>query len=145
MSRPEREKKAITLLDVFGLERYARSYPHQLSGGMRQRAAFLRTALHGRELWLLDEPFARLDAITRHDMQKWLLSIRARFHQAVLLVTHDIDEAIVLSDRIYVMSTAPGCIIAEVTVTPSQRNREDSAYTTLKHDLTGLLEPGGNA
>lgn len=144
--RAEREREARKLLGVFGLERYDRSFPHQLSGGMRQRAAFLRTALHGRDLWLLDEPFARLDAITRLGMQDWLLEIWSRFHYSVLLVTHDIEEALILSDRVYVMSSAPGGIVAEVPVElerPRTRTtRAGAAFTALKTRLTDLLDPG---
>ena len=87
-------------MPVFGLTDFADEYPSRLSGGMRQRAALLRTAVTGRDLWLLDEPFGSLDALTREQMQDWLLSIRNRFGHTIGLITHSIDEAIYLSDRI---------------------------------------------
>ncbi len=96
------------MLPVFGLESFADYYPFQLSGGMRQRAALLRTMLIESNLMLLDEPFASLDALTRENMQDWLLDIWGRFKRSVLFVTHSIDEAIYLSDRIYVISERPG-------------------------------------
>ncbi len=96
------------MLPVFGLQGFANYYPHQLSGGMRQRAALMRTMLIESNLMLLDEPFAALDALTRESMQDWLLKIWERFKRSVLFVTHSIDEAIYLSDRIYVISEQPG-------------------------------------
>jgi NitT/TauT family transport system ATP-binding protein len=100
----------------FGLEGFENSYPNQLSGGMRQRAALLRTFLVGSDIMLLDEPFGALDAITRSNMQDWLLKIWQIYKKSVLFVTHDIDEAIYLSDRIYVMSERPGHIVHELKV-----------------------------
>jgi ABC-type nitrate/sulfonate/bicarbonate transport system ATPase subunit len=144
VKRDERERQALELLREFGLDRYARSRPDQLSGGMRQRVAFMRTVLHRRDLWLLDEPFARLDALTRHEMQDWLIDIHNRFHQSVLFVTHDLEEAVVLSNRIYVMSAAPGEIVAEavVDVPRAPGMRSDPRFIALKSRLAALLEPG---
>lgn len=96
------------MLPVFGLQGFENYYPYQLSGGMRQRAALLRTIMIESNLMLLDEPFAALDALTRENMQDWLLKIWERFRRSVLFVTHSIDEAIYLSDRIYVISERPG-------------------------------------
>ncbi len=96
------------MLPVFGLEGFSDYYPHQLSGGMRQRSALMRTMLIESNLMILDEPFAALDALTRGNMQDWLLKIWERFQRSVLFVTHSIDEAIYLSDRIYVISERPG-------------------------------------
>jgi len=104
------------LLPVFGLNGFADYYPGQLSGGMRQRAALLRTMLIECDLMLLDEPFAALDALTRENMQDWLLTIWENFKRSVLFVTHSIDEAIYLSDRIYVISERPGRNVLEQTV-----------------------------
>jgi putative hydroxymethylpyrimidine transport system ATP-binding protein len=101
------------LIHVFGLEGFADYYPQQLSGGMRQRAALMRTMLVQSELLLLDEPFASLDALTRDSLQDWLLSIWEHFKHSVLFVTHSIDEAIYLSDRVYVISERPGKITVE--------------------------------
>ena len=96
------------MLPLFGLKGFADYYPYQLSGGMRQRAALLRTMLIDSNLMLLDEPFAALDALTREQMQDWLLGIWESFRRSVLFVTHSIDEAIYLSDRVYVITERPG-------------------------------------
>ena len=112
----EARRRATELLPDFGLEGFADSYPHELSGGMRQRAALLRTILTGHDVLLLDEPFGALDALTRLEMQQWLLDIWERFGKTILFISHDVDEAIILSDRIYVMSPRPARIIAELTI-----------------------------
>lgn len=119
------------LLPVFGLAGFADYYPQQLSGGMRQRAALLRTMLIDSDLMLLDEPFASLDALTRDNLQGWLLEIWDRFKRSVLFVTHSIDEAIYLSDRIYVISERPGRIVLEQTIA-LPRPREKTVVTTPK-------------
>jgi ABC-type nitrate/sulfonate/bicarbonate transport system ATPase subunit len=103
----EYRKKAMENMEAFGLAGYERAYPAKLSGGMRQRAAFLRTALCPADVMLLDEPFGALDVITRGDMQDWLLSVRRKLNRTTILVTHDIDEAIRLSDRILVLKGRP--------------------------------------
>lgn len=108
----------------FGLEGYEDSYPSQLSGGMRQRAAFLRTALCRADILLLDEPFGALDVITRGEMQDWLLNIRRKMNRTVVLVTHDMDEAIYLSDRILILNESPARITDEITVREERRDRQ---------------------
>ncbi|MFU8794759.1 MAG: ABC transporter ATP-binding protein [Dethiobacteria bacterium] len=108
ISKKEAYKRVEELLPVFGLVGFAAYYPDQLSGGMRQRGALLRTILINSKLLLLDEPFAALDALTRISMQEWLLQIWGKFRRTVLFVTHSIDEAIYLSDRIYVITQRPG-------------------------------------
>lgn len=115
-SKSEARAKARQLITRVGLEAFATHFPHQLSGGMRQRVALLRSLACDRGLLLLDEPFGALDALTRLAMQEWLLEIWSQQHQTVVFVTHDIEEAVFLSDRIVVMSERPGQIIAEVTV-----------------------------
>ncbi len=117
------------LLPVFGLTGFADYYPQQLSGGMRQRAALLRTMLIESDLMLLDEPFAALDALTRDNLQGWLLTIWERFKRSVLFITHSIDEAIYLSDRIYVISERPGKIVLEQAI-KLPRPREKTVVTT---------------
>lgn len=107
-NRREAREKALKLWDTFGLQGAQRRYPTQLSGGMRQRVAFLRTVLGGHDVLLLDEPFAALDAVTRARMQDWLLHLWEKMGKTVLFVTHDAEEATLLSDRVYVLSTAQG-------------------------------------
>jgi len=105
--RPEAARKqAMTLWSEFGLSGAEERYPHQLSGGMRQRVAFLRTVLGGHPIVLLDEPFGALDAVTRAQMQQWLLGLWERLGKTVLFITHDAEEAALLSDRVYVLRGA---------------------------------------
>ena len=131
----------------FGLGDVLNSYPWQLSGGMRQRVALLRASLPDSGVLLLDEPFGALDAITRRDLQQWLAGVLERADRAVLLVTHDVEEALLLADRVFVMSPPSGnnggTIAATVDV-PIQRPRRDEAVTTpefveLKSKVMSLL------
>ncbi|HZS94597.1 MAG TPA: ABC transporter ATP-binding protein [Chloroflexota bacterium] len=129
----------------FGLAGFEKHYPATLSGGMRQRLALLRTFLARRETLLLDEPLGALDALTRRSMQTWLLDMWADFGKTILLVTHDVDEAVYLSDRILVFSPRPGTIVAEIEV-PLARPRAyevvtGPVFTSLKRELLGLLVP----
>lgn len=114
--RPEARRRARELFPLFGLEGFERRWAREISGGMRQRAALLRTFLAGREIVLLDEPFGALDSITRALMQQWLLEVWERDRKTILFVTHDVDEALYLSDRVYVMSPRPGRVVRELTV-----------------------------
>jgi ABC-type nitrate/sulfonate/bicarbonate transport system ATPase subunit len=102
---------AIELLPLFGLEDFAEAYPSALSGGMRQRAALLRTIQTERDILLLDEPFGALDALTRRELQDWLLDLWRRFNQTVIFITHDVEEALYLGDRVIVLSHRPGKIV----------------------------------
>ncbi|MBP8718933.1 MAG: ABC transporter ATP-binding protein [Candidatus Atribacteria bacterium] len=121
----EARKKVIPYLKLFGLEGFEYKYPFQLSGGMRQRAALLRTYMFSKDILLLDEPFGGLDAITRSKMQSWLLEVIEKVKASVLFVTHDIEEAIYLSDRIYVLTERPARIKEEVPIhLPRPRERE---------------------
>ena len=113
----------------FGLGSVLDSYPWQLSGGMRQRVALLRATLPESNILLLDEPFGALDAITRRSLQHWLASVLDRSHRSILLVTHDIEEALLLADRVYVMSPGPGEIVDRVDVS-LPRPRSDETVTT---------------
>ena len=116
-------KEALDNFPAFGLSGYEYKYPGSLSGGMRQRAAFLRTALCEADILLLDEPFGALDVITRGEMQDWLLTMRERLNRTVLLVTHDMDEAIYLSDRILILNGSPARITCEISVEEKNRSR----------------------
>src|SRR5688572_2242102 len=118
MGREAARARVAEILPRFGLEGFESHRPAELSGGMRQRVALLRTLLLERPLLLLDEPFASLDALTRRDLQRWLRETWRTGGQAALLVTHDIREAVYLSDRVYVMSPLPGSIAEEVVVRP---------------------------
>lgn len=108
--------QAQAILDRFELGRFANKYPVQLSGGMRQRVALMRTLLCEREILLLDEPFGALDALTRSIMQEWLLGIWENDHRTIIFITHDIEEAIFLSDRVLMMSARPGIIKDEIKI-----------------------------
>ena len=110
--RGEARARAMAMLEQFELAEFARSLPGDLSGGMRQRVALIRTFLPGRDV-LLDEPFGALDAITRADLQEWLLGLHAATGPSIFLVTHDIEEAVFLADRVYLMSPRPGRMISE--------------------------------
>ena len=100
----------------FGLEGTENLYPNKLSGGMKQRAALLRTYMFSNEIALLDEPFSALDAITKHKIHSWYLDIMKKIKISTLFITHDIDEAILLSDRIYILAGSPGKIVAEIKI-----------------------------
>ena len=132
------------LAKSFGLSDVLNYMPWQLSGGMRQRAALMRTILLDNHVLLLDEPFGALDAITRSALQKWLLSVLVRNDKAVLLVTHDVEEAILLADRVMIMASEPGRIIAEVDVRLSESSIESSftspAFVELRKGILTLLE-----
>ena len=110
VARPAARARAQPLLERFGLGGFEGAWPWQLSGGMRQRAAFLRTVMLGRPVMLLDEPFGALDGITRGELQQWLLEVWSEFGSTVALITHDVAEAVFLADRVYVMSPLPGRI-----------------------------------
>jgi ABC-type nitrate/sulfonate/bicarbonate transport system ATPase subunit len=121
-SRRESRQRARELLPRFGLEGFESRRPAELSGGMRQRVALLRTLLLRRPLLLLDEPFAALDALTRRELQSWLLDTWRSGSDGALLVTHDVREAIYLSDSVYVMSPRPGRLVANVNIDPAHRS-----------------------
>jgi len=123
-------------LEDFGLKDFYGYYPNQLSGGMRQRAALLRTYLFASDILLLDEPFAALDAITRRKMHVWLKDLRERYQSSILFVTHDIEEALTLADRIYLLSSRP----ATVRLTIDLNNTAGKSREELKNQIMGLLE-----
>jgi len=148
--RSRREARAIARARFaeFGLAGFEDAYPAQLSGGMRQRIAFLRTVLAERRLLLLDEPFGALDALNRVALQAWLLALWERERQGVILVTHDVDEAIYLADRVIVLSPRPGRVVhIEPIDLPRHRTRDlVTSDVFLRHravllDALGLLAP----
>jgi NitT/TauT family transport system ATP-binding protein len=125
---------------AFGLEGFERARPNELSGGMRQRVAFLRTLLAGRPVLCLDEPFGALDALTRAQMQRWLADALAREPRTVLLVTHDVEEAALLADRIVLLSPRPGRVVATLEVTlPRPRHRTDLEVVALREKALEAL------
>ena len=132
-------EKAAEHFAFFGLEGTEKKYPHQLSGGMRQRAAFLRTYLASEGVVLLDEPFSALDTITKNAVHQWYLDIMKELKLSTLIVTHDIDEAILLSDRIYILSGKPGRISSEILVDlPKQRSNSllmQEEFLTIKRKV----------
>lgn len=116
VSKKQARKRALELLPVFGLEGTESKYPHELSGGMRQRCALLRTYLTGSSVALFDEPFSALDTLTKSAVHSWYLDIMKQIELSTLFVTHDIDEAILLSDRICILSGKPGTITDEIVI-----------------------------
>ncbi len=133
VKRREARAAAAPVLAAFGLAGFERARPAQLSGGMRQRVAFLRTLLAGKPVLCLDEPFAALDAIARADMQRWLADALAREPRTVLLVTHDVEEAVILADRVVVLSPRPGRVVADLVVgLPRPRAATDRGVVQLR-------------
>jgi ABC-type nitrate/sulfonate/bicarbonate transport system ATPase subunit len=132
MARKEARARVLPLLEDFGLARFEQHYPAQLSGGMRQRAALLRTVVQARPVQLLDEPFGALDALTRLGMQAWFEDRWRAARWTTLLITHDVREAVALSDRIYVLSRRPARVIAEMAV-PGPRPRLGGSATADAH------------
>jgi putative hydroxymethylpyrimidine transport system ATP-binding protein len=137
----EAREKARELFPAFGLEGAEGRYPHQLSGGMRQRVAFLRTVLGGHDVLLLDEPFGALDALTRAQMQQWLLSLWERLAKTVLFITHDAEEAALLSDRVYVLKPS-GPVEIPIGL-PRPRNYTMIADPTLIERRSAILREVG--
>ena len=142
-SRAQTRTRAAELFAELGLEGFESAHPHELSGGMRQRVAFLRTLLSGKPVLCLDEPFGALDAITRAEMQGWLGRALQREPRTVVLVTHDVEEAIVLADRVAVLSPRPGQVRAEIEVDlPHPRVRTNPAVIALREQALAALGMG---
>jgi ABC-type nitrate/sulfonate/bicarbonate transport system ATPase subunit len=144
MPRAEARKQAMEMLPEFGLAGFEAQYPNQLSGGMRQRVALMRTFLFKRDLMLLDEPFGALDALTRTMMQRWLLDVWQKHKRTVLFITHDVDEAIFLGDRVLVMTARPGRVKLEQVVDLPRPRKADIVtspeFIALKKTLLEAIE-----
>ncbi|MBQ3007123.1 MAG: ABC transporter ATP-binding protein [Clostridia bacterium] len=129
MKKKEARMKVSPMFSQFGLEGTQKKYPSQLSGGMRQRAALLRTYMFSKDVALLDEPFSALDTITKSSMHKWYLKVMEQIQLSTLFITHDIDEAILISDRIYLLSGLPGEITGEIIINEPKPRRDDFNLT----------------
>lgn len=144
--RREARRRARALLPTFGLEGFADALPHQLSGGMRQRAALARTVALGRDVLLLDEPFGALDALTRTELQLWLERIWERERWTVVLITHDVREAVLLSDRVYVLGARPArvrhCVEVDLERPRTVETLSDPRVAALERELLAALEVG---
>lgn len=144
---PQARNRATAVLDEFGLRDFSHHYPHALSGGMRQRVALARAVLGGAQYWLLDEPFGALDAFTRAHLHRFVAEAWAKHRPTVVLVTHDLDEALVLADRVLVSSDRPGRIAAELTIgLPRPRTPELTTtpqFAEYKRDLMEHLFASG--
>ena len=142
-SAREARAEALPYFKQFGLEGTEDKYPAQLSGGMRQRAALLRTFLGSRGVVLLDEPFSALDALTKREIHRWYLEMMGELGLTTLFVTHDIDEAVLLSDRVYILAGQPGRIAAELPIRSQRPRRMDFAlsgeFLEYKRELLALL------
>lgn len=141
--KKEAREKALPLFKVFDIEGTEFKYPDQLSGGMRQRAALLRTYLSSNGVALLDEPFSALDTITRTKIHKWYLDVMGQIDLSTVFITHDIDEAIILSDRIYILSGTPGTIANEIVIDEKKPRRDDfnltDEFLAYKREIVQLL------
>ena len=149
LGKPKAEALRIAddLIEMIGLTRFASAYPHTLSGGMQQRVAIARALANQPRVLLMDEPFGALDAQTRAVMQDNLLELRERINATIVFVTHDIDEAILLSDRVLIMSAGPGRILKDLQVSlPRPRSSAivaEAAYLALKRDCLDLIRSEG--
>lgn len=143
MNKKQARLQVSPLFSQFGLEGTQKKYPSQLSGGMRQRAALLRTYMFSKDVALLDEPFSALDTITKSSMHKWYLDVMEKIQLSTLFITHDIDEAILISDRIYLLSGAPGKITGEIIIKEPKPRRENfnltAEFLEYKRQILSLL------
>jgi ABC-type nitrate/sulfonate/bicarbonate transport system ATPase subunit len=141
LGREQARARARPLFAAFGLEGFERARPHELSGGMRQRVAFLRTLLSGKPVLCLDEPFAALDALTRRELRGWLADALEREPRTVLLVTHDVEEAAALADRVVVLSPRPARLVAELEVPRPRGEAEVLAVRTRALEALACARP----
>ncbi len=141
--KADARQHAAQYFERFGLSGTEKKYPSQLSGGMRQRAALLRTYMCGNQVALLDEPFSALDTLTRSSIQEWYLSIMEEIKLSTIFITHDIDEAILLSDRIYIMGGSPAVIVSEFAIEEERPRNHDfvltDSFIRYKREIRALL------
>ena len=137
------KKKALEegnkILKQFNLDKYANEYPQQLSGGMRQRVALIRTYMFKKNIFLLDEAFSALDAITKKELHKWYLDLKKEFNLTTLLITHDIEEAVFLGDRIYILGNKPGEIIGEIKIEINPNEDIDVQRLFYKKEILNIM------
>jgi len=142
-------EKAAEYFEEFGLQGTEKKYPSQLSGGMKQRAALLRTYLFSEKVALLDEPFSALDMLTKGAVHEWYLDVMEKIRLSTLFITHDIDEAILLSDRIYLLTGKPGTITKEIIIREPKPRRKDfnlsEEFLAYKREIIGHLEGHSNS
>lgn len=148
MKKKEAREKAAGFFEEFGLEGTEKKYPSQISGGMKQRAALLRTYLFSEKVALLDEPFSALDRLTKARVHEWYLDVMEKIKLSTLFVTHDIDEAILLSDRIYLLTEKPGTITKEIVIKEPKPRRRDfhlsEDFLEYKREIISHLEVDEN-
>ena len=139
VNKKEALEEGNKILKQFNLDKYANKYPQQLSGGMRQRVALIRTYMFKRNIFLLDEAFSALDAITKKELHRWYLDLKKEFNLTTLLITHDIEEAIFLSDRIYILGNKPGEIIGEIKIEINPDEDIDVQRLLYKKEILNIM------
>ena len=139
VNKKEALEEGNKILKQFNLDKYANKYPQQLSGGMRQRVALIRTYMFKRNIFLLDEAFSALDAITKKELHKWYLGLKKEFDLTTLLITHDIEEAVFLSDRIYILGNKPGEIIGEIKIEINPNEDIDVQRLLYKKEILNIM------
>ena len=139
VNKKETLEEGNKILKQFNLDKYANKYPQQLSGGMRQRVALIRTYMFKRKIFLLDEAFSALDAITKKELHKWYLDLKKEFNLTTLLITHDIEEAVFLSDRIYILGNKPGEIIGEIKIEINPNEDIDVQRLFYKKEILNIM------
>ena len=139
VNKKEALEEGNKILKQFNLDKYANKYPQQLSGGMRQRVALIRTYMFKRKIFLLDEAFSALDAITKKELHKWYLDLKREFNLTTLLITHDIEEAVFLSDRIYILGNKPGEIIGEIKIEINPNEDIDVQRLFYKKEILNIM------